>query len=387
MKRSYFRPVLITLGVLLLVGTLVGSRFLSPGSGPGADPMESVKSRIQEATAPSRAGNGPVVLGYVDSNPTMVRYGLPPNMQTGLVAKVFVKEGDVVEADVPLFAFDTSLQEADVQRAEAAVAAAQAKLNSARAAAEEHRKKEGLQQQAVEVAKLRFELAKNAYTVAYANLLDSYKTQGFPESTWKERLAKDQKLMELANMQQTSQKEWDLELAKLEVLKAAPVDLLAKEAEAAVGQAKAEVDKAKAALKLCTVKSHVPGIVERLSVSAGDVMGLGAQSTAVWFVPSGPRIVRAEVEPEFAHRVTLEATQPDSKPREITVYDNSDSKITFKGVLKRVGTSFLPKRNGNEGLLGGDSRVLECVIEVADWAPKGKPPLRVGQKVRVNFGQ
>jgi hypothetical protein len=31
--------------------------------------------------------------------------------------------------------------------------------------------------------------------------------------------------------------------------------------------------------------------------------------------------------------------------------------------------------------------VLEVVITVTDPAPAGKPPLRVGQKVRVNFGQ
>lgn len=385
MRSSTFRPVLYVVGVLLAVGTLVGARFLSAGSGGGTDPLEAAKARYHEAAAPARAGSGPVVLGYVDSNPSMVQYGLPPNMQTGLVAQVFVKEGDVVEANAPLFAFDTSLQEADLQRAEAAVAAAVAKLNSARAAAEEHRKKEGLQQQVVEVAKLKFDLAKNAYNVAYANLLDSYRTQGFAEATWPERLAKDPKLVELANVRQTSEKEWALEIAKLEVLKAAPVDLLAKEAEAAVNQAKAEVEKAKAALKLCTVRSHVPGIVERVAVSPGDVMGLGARSTAVWFVPAGPRIVRAEVEPEFAYRVTMDAET--GKKREVTIFDFTDSKRTYKGVLTRVGTSFLPKRSGSEGLLGGDSRVLECVIEVADWAPKGGPPLRVGQKVRVNFGQ
>lgn len=386
MNRSYIRPLLYGLGVLLVVGTLVGARFLSPGAGGGGDAApDPVKSRIQDNAGPAKAGAGPVVIGYVDSNPTMVQYGLPPNMQTGLVAKVFVKEGEVVGADAPLFAFDTSLQEADVQRAETAVAAAQAKLNSAKAAAEEHRKKEGLQQQAVEVAKLKFELSKNAYNVAYANLIDSYKTQGFPEASWAERLAKDPKLLELANARQTSEKEWALAIATLDVLKAAPVDLLAKEADAAVSQAKAEVDKAKAALKLCTVKSHVPGIVERVAVSPGDVMGIGSRATAVWFVPSGPRIVRAEVEPEFAYRVTMDADA--TKKREVTVYDFSDSKRTYKGVLTRVGTSFLPKRSGTDGLLGGDSRVLECNIEVADWAPKGGPPLRVGQKVRVNFGQ
>src|SRR5262249_2615006 len=163
------------------------------------------------------------------------------------------------------------------------------------------------------------------------------------------------------NARQTSEKELGIELAKLEVMKAAPIDSQIKEAEAEISRAKALVGKADAALKLCTVTAHVPGIVERIAVSVGDVMGLGSRSTAVWLVPSGPRIVRAEVEPEFAHRVMMETSQAGAKQREITIFDNTDSKVTYKGVLTRVGTSFLPKRAGNDGLLGNDSRVLECV--------------------------
>jgi multidrug efflux pump subunit AcrA (membrane-fusion protein) len=388
MKSSRLRPALFVLGVMLMVGTLLGARHLAPGAGGGDAPApESAKSKLQDTTVPSKAGSGPVVLGFVDSDPPVVKFGLPPNMQSGLVAQIFVKEGDKVLAGAKLFAFDSSLQKADVKRAEAAVLTAEAKLNSARAAANEHSKKVGLQQQAVDVYKLKIDLAANAYKVAETNLLDSYKTQGFEASTFKERLEKDPKLLELRNAWETHMKERDVEAAKLEVLKSEPVDLLAREAEAAITQAKAEVGKAQAALDLCTVVAHVPGIVERISVSPGDVMGISSQTPAMWFVPDGPRIVRAEVEPEFAHRVSLEVNGPGSTERKLTVYDNNDSRNSYAGVLKRVGTSFLPKRNANEGLMGNDTRILECVIEVKDAAPAGKPPLRVGQKVRVNFGQ
>src|SRR5262249_19570717 len=77
MNRSYIRPVLYVLGVLVLVGTLVGARFLAPGAGGGTDATDPVKSRMQESAAPAKAGSGPVVIGFVDSNPTMVQYGLP----------------------------------------------------------------------------------------------------------------------------------------------------------------------------------------------------------------------------------------------------------------------------------------------------------------------
>jgi hypothetical protein len=99
-------------------------------------------------------------------------------------------------------------------------------------------------------------------------------------------------------------------------------------------------------------------------------------------IPAGPRVVRAEVEAEFAHRVGQ-----DKLGKTVTIYDHTDPNVVYKGVVKRIGTTFLPKRNYEGGLVPNETKVLEALIEVTDPNPRGMPPLRVGQKVRVNFGK
>ena len=104
----------------------------------------------------------------------------------------------------------------------------------------------------------------------------------------------------------------------------------------------------------------------------------------MWLIPAGPRIVRAEIEADFAHQVTKEILN-----KEVTIYDNTNPRLTYKGKVTRIGGTFLPKRSSsNEGLLTGQGTLaLEADIEVLDAAPPGRPPLRVGQRVRVDLGQ
>src|SRR4051794_6653346 len=146
MAASRVRPFLYVFGVLLIPAMLVGSRFLAPGSGRGDTAAEATKSKLLDANTPAKAGSGPVVIGYVDSFPQMAQFGLPPTMQSGMVANIFVKEGDEVPAGAPLLAFDSTLQEAGLRGAKAAVLTAEAKLDSARAAQEQHQMKIGLQE-------------------------------------------------------------------------------------------------------------------------------------------------------------------------------------------------------------------------------------------------
>ena len=73
--------------------------------------------------------------------------------------------------------------------------------------------------------------------------------------------------------------------------------------------------------------------------------------------------------------------------KKVTIYDNTDPKLTYEGTVERIGDAFLPKRRGGDALIPSDTLVLEALVIVSDPAPPGKPPLRVGQKVRVNFGQ
>jgi len=116
-------------------------------------------------------------------------------------------------------------------------------------------------------------------------------------------------------------------------------------------------------------------------VGPGDVIGISTRTPAVILVPAGPRIVRAEIEADFAHRIGR-----DKIGKTVTVYDNTDPKITYKGKVERIGDTFLNKRGTNESLAPSDTRVIEAIVVVENANPSGQPPLRVGQKVRVNFG-
>ena len=69
----------------------------------------------------------------------------------------------------------------------------------------------------------------------------------------------------------------------------------------------------------------------------------------------------------------------------MTIYDDTNFALTYEGTVRRVADSFLPKRGADVALTVSPTRVLEVEIDIADPAPAGKPPLRVGQPVRVSF--
>ena len=92
------------------------------------------------------------------------------------------------------------------------------------------------------------------------------------------------------------------------------------------------------------------------------------------------RLVRAEVVPEFAHKLA------GSEGRKVVIYDNDNFNLTYEGTVERIGEAFLPRRFGSQDMTNlNANRVLECTIRVTDPAPAGKPPLRHGQPVRVSF--
>src|SRR5439155_16144612 len=180
-----------------------------------------------------------------------------------------------------------------------------------------------------------------------------------------------------------SEIEHKLKKAELEGLKSAKekqVEPLVASAEAEVRRYEAMLDEARTAVDLCTVRTKIPGTVERVNYGPGDSLGISMRTPAVILVPGGPRIVRAEVEADFAHRVGK-----DKIGKKVTILDNTDSKITYEGTVERIGDTFLNKRSIGDGFAPSETRVLEAVIKVADASPTNLPPLRVGQKVRVNL--
>jgi multidrug efflux pump subunit AcrA (membrane-fusion protein) len=171
------RPGLIVLGVALAVGSLVGARALTAGSGnqngkPDGEPKTANPLAVR--------ASGPIVLGTVDSDPPPVWYGLPPVVQTGTVSGVFVKDGMQVKVGDRLYEFDTELQKTHLEKAQMAVATAKAKVHSAQEAVKTHTKQVELAKQDVLFAQEKETLQGKNYNLIRSNLEQFWKNQKKP---------------------------------------------------------------------------------------------------------------------------------------------------------------------------------------------------------------
>jgi multidrug resistance efflux pump len=369
------RPAVYVFGVALAVGSLLGARALTAGNNGGDQPKTANPAGNGKAT-------GPVVLGTVDSDPQPVEYRLPPVLQSGTVVEVIAKDGLEVKAGDKLYEFDSAIQRHDLAKAKVAVKMAQNKVEEAKEGEKQHAKKVEVTRQGVDLAKTKADLAGRQYHLIKNNIFSLYKAEKYDPMTWDDRLKDDPKAFDAQSAWNLADGEWKLKKAELAVLETADATLLVKQAETGVKLAEEEQAKAQTAVDLCIVRAKTAGTVEQVTISPGTTLGVGTRAPALWLIPAGPRVVRAEVEPDFAHRVSN-----DLIGKEVTVYDNTDPKLTYKGTVRRIGSTFLLKRSSSDALLGNDTRVLEAVVEIADPAPAGRPPLRVGQRVRVNLGQ
>lgn len=368
------RPVLIVIGLALAVGSLVGARALTHGG------SEAV---AKGADTGPRAAGGPVVLGTVDSDPPPVTYGLPPVLQSGTIAEVKVKDSDEVKAGQVLYSFDSTIQQKDVERAKYAVAYAETKVKQAEELAKQHKATiDFTRNSALATAERKVTAQQSHYNFVRASIIKGYEAERIPKGEWDEKLKTETSLYKANVDYDTAIGERDVVKANLARLEAVNPQVQVDEAKAAVEQAKAELAKAESAVELCVVRARTAGTVEQVSISPGKTLGIGTREPALWLIPAGPRVVRAEVEADFAHRVG-----PDRVGKQVTVMDHSDAKLTYTGTVRHIGGTFLLKRASAENFLGGDTRVIEAVIDIADPSPAGKPPLRVGQRVRVNLGQ
>ena len=97
--------------------------------------------------------------------------------------------------------------------------------------------------------------------------------------------------------------------------------------------------------------------------------------TGVLFCPDGPRLVRAEVEQEYASQVQV--------GQSATVQDDSGAAGTWHGRVARLSDWYTRRRSTlDEPLQLNDVRTLECLIAL----DPGQPPLRIGQRIRVTIG-
>ena len=381
------KPLLYVLGGLLIIGSLLGARLLTHGAGGGtAEPAKP------PGPTNGKDGSGPVVLGTVDSNPSPIGFFLPPVLQSGQIVKVFVEPGQEVKlreyrlfggkmvVGDPLYKFNTQMLEEKLRNAQLGVEVAIANVRKTKELLNQHTTGIETQKFKIDVAKDKVNRTLELYRLYERNVrkLNMQET----EDRIKVLLANDHEFYKIETAWRTAVLELRAENIALAAMEKIDASVGVAIAEAQVRQCEGLVDEARTAIELCTIRTQVPGTIERVNVSPGDTIGISTRTPAVILVPAGPRIVRAEIEADFAHRVGR-----DKIGKEVTIYDNTDPKITYKGKVERIGDTFLFKRSNGDSMVPSDTRVIEATIVVENSSPAGMPPLRVGQKVRVNLGQ
>jgi multidrug resistance efflux pump len=347
---------LVWVGLALLIASLAGVGWL----GDGLHLPASAGSVPPAATRPTEPmPRRAVSFGFVD-----VKGGVIPlyPLQQGRVVKVEVQDKQDVTRGTVLFRMDSTLARETVAEAEADVVAAEAQLKQARQLPAQHAKQiEG--QEAVIAAKKQ--------EVAVAQLRRDEATRLFEKNLAREETVK---------MAEEALKGLDEALRgekiKLEGLGTNFPGVGVTRAEQDLAARRARFARAKFGLDECTLKAPCDGTVLRLMVSEGETLGLNPRQPAVYFCPKKPRIIRAEVEQEFANCVVRDQT--------VLIQDDIRSGPTWRGKVVQVSDWFTQRRSILlEPLQFNDVRTLECLIELD---PLPEPPrLLIGQRMRVFF--
>lgn len=341
------------LGVLLLVASAAGTGWVLH-----APPSEGTPK--DDAGKSSALGEGRIVcFGLVDVEPGVA--SLVP-VQQGRVVAVPVKEGDEVKAGQELLRLDDRAAEFALRQAKANLGAAEAQLKLAKQAPARHKIQVVKQQAAIQAAEGRLAGA-NEEAARVQRLFESKNISAEQAQAAKEQV-------------KTAEAGVQVEKETLNELRLAQPELDIKRAEEDVAAKQALVDQAKHALDECTLRAPGAGTVLRVLVREGDVFGPQTRQPAVQFCPQAARIVRAEVEQEFAGRLAL--GQP------ALIQDDAVASPTWKGKVTHVADWYASRRSlTQEAFQFNDVRTLECIVTLdAD-----QPPLRINQRVRVTIGQ
>ena len=134
------------------------------------------------------------------------------------------------------------------------------------------------------------------------------------------------------------------------------------------------VRKAELALDECVVRAPKAGRVLRVWAKEGEVLSSTPRQPALEFLIEGPRIVRAEVEQEYAQNVHVGQTA--------RIQDDTRTGRSWTGKVVRVSPWYTHRRSILfEPLQFNDVRTIECIIRFEEE----KPDVRIGQRMRVTL--
>lgn len=339
-------------GLCVLVLSMIGAGWMLRGSGSFALGSES----------PSGAGSdklGVFCQGYVDVEGGVV---LPYPTMPGRVVEVRVHEGDTVHAGDVLFRLDPTLAQLQVDDAEAGVKIAESQLAKARKDPQRHKLQVAGQAKARDA--MQFELESTRKIAARKrDLYDKAKYVALEE-------------VDIANvLVKKCEAAVEAEQIKLEGVQLEVPEETIRQAEQNLKHAQALRDKARYALNECLVKAPTAGSVLRLALQAGELLGPDPKIPPLIFCPASPRIVRAEVEQEWASRVAVgqHATIQDDCTADGPVWTGKVQRLADWMAHRR---SVLPDPSQFY-----DVRTLECIIRL----DPGTAPVRIGQRVRITL--
>ena len=387
MKRWKTLPWVLGVAVLA-ISLVAANRLFSKDDTKATEPGGGVP--VDKASLPG----GLTIEGTVDSDPTVLRID-PPGI-VGLPAltikKVLVKEGDIVKPGDVLIQFDDSQFVPEKLMAEKKLLAAESRVMQAKLVLLDYPKKLKQQKAVVDLAETKHKGAVLYRDSGYASsraALDSALVKLTPEEK-EERLKNSPELIALDNAVQQAKINWDNEKNTYERLETAKIDVNGKLLNSADLEYRAALDeveavraglkKVEAVIEAFKLKALVEGEIECLMASEGMTFSPTTRTMMMYLVPTGPRVVRGVVEAEFASKVNAQVGKT------VTIRDAFNFNLTYTGTVRRVSSTYLPKRFGADALVANNNRVLECTIDVPNPNPAGKPPLRPGQPVRVTFG-
>jgi multidrug resistance efflux pump len=360
---------LIWFAVLVLtVGAVVAWFSVNPPSGLSAllnvaspSANDKVSGTSNGSTAGTKLDGRAVAISHVDVEQGVTQlYPVRP----GRVVKVYVKEGDEVQERAPLLKVDDELAKIQLAEARTALEAARKGKEKAEMLVRQHQKGIQAQQAKVDARKKTAEKAR----VAVKKARQMYQDRA---GATKEDVDLAQKSVEEAEFGVRAEE------AELERIRDANPSLAVELAELDIQAKQEQVDKAELGVRECILRAPELGMVLRRFVNEGETLGSNPQRPAIEFA-AGERIIRAEVEQEFASKVRV------GMKAHIQDYETV-SDTYWEGEVVRVSPFVLPRRHKvYEPMQFNDVRTLEAIIRLkSDVINK----LKIGQRMRVLLEQ
>src|SRR5262245_22306126 len=209
--------------------------------------------------------------------------------RAGRVVRVFVHENDTVRKDAPLVQLDDHLVKVQEEEAGFAVQAAQLQLAKASDGLRQFQARKAQAEAALEAAQSKVLAAQYALT-RREELFKKELTNRLETDVARAQLDEARALVKV-------------EQSRLAELKAVDPERDVKLAQLHLNRSQAQLDLARNERAEYRLDAPADGLVARLQAREGDLVGPTSPRPAVWLVPAGAWIVRAEVSQEFSGSV------------------------------------------------------------------------------------